>query len=356
MKILYVVPDLAMGGVTTIVEKIIQGMKDKHHDTNIISLKDNDNIINVGMRRKSDILISLYRFHKIVIELKPDVIHSHNIYPNIFVLMYKILFNRKIRIINTKHNTLGKEESSSYIFKFYKKLSYLANNITFVSQASMNSYVNNHIVSRNKSVLVYNGVSVENNNSNINDITNIKSEIIKFCFIGRLTPEKNIGLIIDAFEELSKNKSSQFFELYIIGDGLLRLELIQVLRERNIQNIYILGYRKNINSYLDKMDCILLSSLTESLPTIILEAYSKKKIVISTDVGGVNEIIKDKIFLSESNNKKEYLRCLEEFCNLSLDQRLMYEENNYQIFLKNFTSEKMIVEYECLYSEVISKP
>ena len=182
MKILYVVPDLAVGGVTTIVESIYQGMKKKGHDIYLLSLMPNNNIISVDMKKKSDIFISLYRFHRIVTDLNPDIIHSHNIYPDVFVLMYKLIFNRKIKIINTKHNTLGKEESILPVFRVYKKLSRLANNITFVSQASMNSYINSNMVSRDKSTLVYNGISVEPKHSNNIDISNIESERIKFLF------------------------------------------------------------------------------------------------------------------------------------------------------------------------------
>lgn len=357
MKILYIVPDLVVGGVTTVVENISHSMKERGHDIYILTLKPNkleyEDFFTIKMLKKTDIFNAVYRLHRIVLELKPDIIHSHTIYPNILILFYKLLFRSKIKIINTEHSLMSYEQSKSTAFLLYKRISRLADKVSFVSKASMSSYIENNLVSKDQSFLIYNGIKEVP--SHLSDKLEVKfsEEKIRFCFIGRIAKEKNLELMVDAFTKLKSEYDN--VELYIIGDGILKSNLKNIVKDKNVKDVFFLGFKKRVEDYIVKMDCILLSSLTESLPTVILEAYAKRKIVISTDVGGVNEIIKDKIFLPESNNPKAYLRSLEEFCNLNTDQRLMYEEKNYEIFLEKFTLEKMADNYEELYSKIISE-
>lgn len=133
----------------------------------------------------------------------------------------------------------------------------------------------------------------------------------KFTFIsvGRLNPIKNQSLMIQSFIEL--NKKYQDTQLIILGEGELRAQL-----EKEIwcnPNIYLLGNQQNIFPFLMKSDCFLLSSLSEALPTVILEAMASELQIITTETQGSNEILwpYNKYWIIVNNNNiKEFLNAM----------------------------------------------
>jgi glycosyltransferase involved in cell wall biosynthesis len=90
----------------------------------------------------------------------------------------------------------------------------------------------------------------------------------------------------------------------MVGDGPLRLAVndqISILSLEN--NITCVGYKKDVRPWIAMSDLLLLTSDTEGMPGVVLEAASMKKITISTDVGGVREFIKNEENGYVINNK-----------------------------------------------------
>ena len=83
------------------------------------------------------------------------------------------------------------------------------------------------------------------------------------------------------------------FKLTVLGKGKLKNRLENFCGNNKLKtNIKFLGYKKNIFPYLKNSDCLILSSLYEGLPNVILEAISMKKLVISSDCpSGPSEIL-----------------------------------------------------------------
>ena len=159
-----------------------------------------------------------------------------------------------------------------------------------------------------KSKVVYNSL---NNNTYLVK-SKIKNTFIqnKNCYklisIGRLVEQKDQITILKAMKLLN-NKLK--FKLIILGKGKLKNQLKRFCENNELKNkINFLGYKKNIFPYLKYSDCLILSSLFEGLPNVILEAISMKKLVISSDCpSGPNEILlKGKAgYLFKPKNYKE---------------------------------------------------
>ena len=131
----------------------------------------------------------------------------------------------------------------------------------------------------------------------------------KFTFIsvGRLNPIKNQSLMIQSFIKL--NKKYPDTQLIILGEGELRPQLEKEIWSN--PNVYLLGNHENIFPFLMKSDCFLLSSLSEALPTVILEAMACELQIITTETRGSNEILLsyNKLWIIVNNND------IEEFLN-----------------------------------------
>ena len=125
---------------------------------------------------------------------------------------------------------------------------------------------------------------------NINFPTKKKQRRTVF-FAGRLSKEKGLLYLIQAAEMiLAKHDDVKFL---ILGEGPEEARLRRMISQKKIGNTFhLLGFKKNIYPYLKMADFLVLPSLAEGMPVIILEAFALGKSVIATDVGGIPEVIR----------------------------------------------------------------
>ncbi|WP_061810708.1 glycosyltransferase [Rossellomorea vietnamensis] len=111
--------------------------------------------------------------------------------------------------------------------------------------------------------------------------------------VARLHPIKGHELAFESIKELSHQGYDQV-KLLLIGDGPIETELMQKVEQLQLsEEITFLGYQKDVHSYLALSDVKLLASYSESFPLVILESARADTPVISTDVGGVKDLISD---------------------------------------------------------------
>ena len=133
-----------------------------------------------------------------------------------------------------------------------------------------------------------------------------KKEHSEFVFLtaGRLSDQKNQKLLIDAFHELLSEQVHA--KLIILGDGPNKECLNQQVKQLGLENdVSLLGNVDNIEEYMARVDVFILSSLYEGLPLVLLEAMAAGLPIISTDVGGVKDIVTDNGILVPSMDVKE---------------------------------------------------
>ena len=110
--------------------------------------------------------------------------------------------------------------------------------------------------------------------------------------IAKLREEKGVEYLLRAVPEVVNSFPNTIF--IIVGDGILRSQLENLGKELEIsQNVIFLGYCENVANSLSIFDIKVLPSLREGFGLVIVEAMTMGKPVIATNVGGVNEILKD---------------------------------------------------------------
>jgi glycosyltransferase involved in cell wall biosynthesis len=113
-----------------------------------------------------------------------------------------------------------------------------------------------------------------------------------FIYLGRLAQEKGLETLITAMEKVKD------YDLYIIGDGPLKNELeIKVAKSGN-SNIRFLGFqsgRKLLTLISEAMFMVTPSEWYENCPISVLEVLSMGKPVIAANVGGLPELVEDKV-------------------------------------------------------------
>jgi glycosyltransferase involved in cell wall biosynthesis len=129
----------------------------------------------------------------------------------------------------------------------------------------------------------------------IESAKNAKNEIIKICYLGRLEEDKSPRKVIEIANELINNRHESGYLFTIIGDGRLKGKLEEDVAKYDLNHkVVFTGFVENPYEYLVNQDILLITSEMEGSPLSIHEALSIGVIPISTNVGGVSEIILDK--------------------------------------------------------------
>ncbi|MHA1739404.1 MAG: glycosyltransferase, partial [Candidatus Heimdallarchaeota archaeon] len=129
---------------------------------------------------------------------------------------------------------------------------------------------------------------------------------IDFIFVGNLTQNKQVDVIIKAFKRylsLSKKKEKS---LYIVGDGPEKQKLEKLVTDLGLnEKVILAGYRNDIEDLMRRTKFLVMASKNEGLPAVIIEAMMNGCIPISTDVGDVNEAFQHDDFLIKYNQKED---------------------------------------------------
>ena len=143
-------------------------------------------------------------------------------------------------------------------------------------------------------------------------IHNIPTNDKFYLSIGRLTSQKNFDFLVSHF---AKNIDKfNIKKLIIIGSGEETQNLRKLIFDNNAQNnIFLLGFKKNIYPYLNKCSAFISTSKYEDPGFAILEAcYLKKKVITSIVNNGPLEMYKnsDMCYFFEKNNEHDFVNQL----------------------------------------------
>jgi glycosyltransferase involved in cell wall biosynthesis len=189
----------------------------------------------------------------------------------------------------------------------------------------------------------------------------IKDDELAISIIGRLAPIKNHELFFDAVEEITKH-SKQKIKAIIVGDGETRQYLESYLKNKNL--VYcdnadkncvfnFIGWQKDVDLILAGTDIVALSSKNEGTPVSLIEAQAAGKFIVTTNVGGVKDILhNDCGFVSE--NDEEFKALLLKAVN---EHSVLDQKAKAGIAFANerFSYKRLVNDMDTLYKKLLSK-
>lgn len=356
MKILQVIPNFGFGGAETMCEALTYELQ-KNNEVCVISLYDDKteiakrmlkngvNILFLGKKSGLDFKC-ISKLKKAIKQFKPDIIHTH-----LYAIKYAILATlfKKIKIVHTVHNVAEKEANSrdrKFNKFFYKRKKAIP---VALSEIVKESITEEYKIPSESIPVIFNGVDfskcmVKQNYS--------LGDNFKFVNVARFSEQKNHIRLIDSFNILIKQNFKA--ELHLYGDGELKEKIQSRISEYNIQDkVFLHGNRNNISEILNNFDCFILSSNYEGIPMTIIEAMGAGMPIISTNVGGVPNILSDKLNSLLVNAETEALFVGMKTMYESSDEERKHFGINALNDSKKYSSEKMANEYMKVYRGVL---
>ena len=246
-------------------------------------------------------LRALLQIIRIIRKIKPDIVHTHTAKAGTLGRLAAIVLRVPI-IIHTFHGNIfkgyfGKLKTSMFIF-IEKFLGIFSTKIITISKQQETEIIDLGISTKAKNEVINLGFDFENILPSVKDKNvfrkdfNIPKEKKLVGVIGRLTPIKNHHLFLDIVQIVSKRISDILF--VIIGDGENRKEILNEITQRKLgENVFITGFIQNLRPVYADLDLVLLTSKNEGTPVALIEAMAAHKVVMSTQVGGVEDFVEN---------------------------------------------------------------
>ncbi|RYY06782.1 MAG: glycosyltransferase [Sphingobacteriaceae bacterium] len=170
-----------------------------------------------------------------------------------------------------------------------------------------------------------------------------------FLYVGRLSEEKGIMLLLSVFSACSYN-------IKIAGDGPLKQDVIQYASK--YPNIEFLGSvnQSAILALMQQCTALVFPSLWfEGMPLTIIEAFACSTPIIASKLGAMETMITSGYngLHFEVNNSTDLQKKLDDWINLDQIKKSQYQENTLLTYNNNYTSEKNIAQLLQIYNEVI---
>lgn len=213
--------------------------------------------------------------------------------------------NKHSKKIAWIHIDLLKERKTEAFFKdsreekaIYDKF----DKIVAVSNTVRDSFIEKFDFDENKVVVEYNPIDSEEIKKKA-DEERVMKEKFTVCTVGRLSKQKGYMRLLEAVNSL--NTDGVDFNLWIIGVGPEERVMRDYIREKNLENVKLLGYKSNPYPYIKGSDLYVCSSITEGFSTTVSEAVILGTPVIATDCSGMREILGDSEYGIVCENSEE---------------------------------------------------
>jgi len=297
------------------------------------------------------------RLLQIARDSRADILHSHGYKGNILAGMIPAGV-RGIPLVSTLHgwtNTRRLSMLSLYEWLDRRMLRY-RDAVIVVNKRMLNDRrLLDAGISPDKLHVVNNGISADaavTEESTQDKIASFAHNGFIIGAIGRLSPEKGYGYLLEAIAQLRER--GRDIRLIIVGDGPLMDTLVIKSESLGIADIVLFaGYQPDASRYLSCFNVLVLSSLSEGLPITLLEAMRAGTPLVATRVGGIPDVITDEQtgLLIEPRQAAELSAAIDRLISDPSAARLMAEAANME-FHTWYTSEKMVGEYLTIYKNV----
>ena len=290
-NILHISRTMDIGGAERIVYQLSSDLKDEFDSVHVastgglweseLSAKEiqHHKILDIDSKNPLTVIKILYSIGQIIKKNEITIVHTHHRMAAFYIRLLKLVHPKLIHVY-TAHNV------------FEDKLPLYGFALKNAKSVAVGEAVNKNLkedVGITDSRVIYNGVVLKETDDQVDEIISYGG--IKLGCIARLSEQKGLTYLLDAMSLLTVKD----IRLFIVGDGELRNELENKVKELHLQNsVTFLGYRKDIVECINSFDFCILPSVFEGFGLVAIEAFMNSKTLVATDIPGLNEVVTNK--------------------------------------------------------------
>jgi len=298
--IAFFVPSLTVGGAERVTVAVANGLADHgyavdlvvpHYEGAFVDEVDDDVVVfdldtsfgpAIGVGTTVPDLVSYLRLRS------PAMVFSQMTFANDVCLVAHLLAGSDAMVVPTVHNTLGnlKSPKDRFVQFLASLLASRADRFVAVSDGVADSIVTEIGVDRSDVSVLHNPIPVEEVRTEAREpadhrwIDGQDHEVV--LGIGRMERQKSFSTFLDAFRRVNRRRPST--RAVLVGEGTLQEELKERAADLGIDDVVSFpGYVDNPYAYMDGADALMMSSVHEGLPTVLIEALACGCPVVSTD-------------------------------------------------------------------------
>jgi glycosyltransferase involved in cell wall biosynthesis len=362
IKVLHLIKSLGRGGAETLLVETL-----KKHDATafefhfiyflpwknqlVDDLKKNGGIvINIPADNNIKILLSANKLVRYIKDYDIDIIHCHLPWAGFLGRLVKKMVKKPV--FYTEHN---KQERYHLLTKLLNKFSFNSQNLAIAVSKDVEKSIIENIKPTVPVLTILNGVNTdffcenEEKKKILKSELGIEEEAIVIGAICVFRVQKRIDKWLEIFAEVYKTNPS--VRGIVVGAGPTFDEMIEKRRALGLENVVLMpGLKTNSADWYKIFDIFLMSSEFEGLPLALLEAMSSSCAIVTTNAGGVKEVI----------HKLEdgFIRDVSDWKNLSIDINhlitnpailLQYKNAARKRVLEQFSIMEMVQQLEDIY-------
>ena len=290
-NILHISRTMDIGGAERIVYQLSSDLKDEFDSVHVASTGglweselaaqgiQHHKILDIDSKNPLTVLKLLTSIRQIIKKNEITIVHTHHRMAAFYIRLLKLVHPKLIHVY-TAHNV------------FKDKLPLYGFALKNAKSVAVGEAVNKNLkedVGITDSRVIYNGVVLKETDDHVDEVISYGG--IKLGCIARLSEQKGLTYLLDAMSLLTIKD----IRLFIVGEGELREELENKVKELNLQDsVIFLGYRKDIVECINSFDFCVLPSVFEGFGLVAIEAFMNSKTLVATDIPGLNEVVTNK--------------------------------------------------------------
>lgn len=307
-RLLWLIDSLTVGGAESLVVPFARNLDRSQFDLTIVCLAtiagnaiesllrdEGVPVEKLGARNLRD-LAAFRRLVRILRERRIELLHAHLTYASIWGAAAARLTG--VPYVATLHVAPPRGGRAGVRDRLMRwALNHSASRVIAVSDALRTQYIAAGGLAPRKIVAVHNGIDVQPFQLSKTDCRQrierefaIPSSSPLIVAVSVLRPGKGIEVLLDAMPAVLRRLPDA--HLLIIGDGPMRAEWGGAAERRGLSpHVHWAGYRHDVERLLPGCDLLVLPTLADAFPTVLLEAMAAGVPIVASEVGGIPEIV-----------------------------------------------------------------
>lgn len=353
-RLVILIENLEMGGAQNMVLELVKNISTSEYMVAVICCgRKKNSVVEERLEKICDVfymnitghikLSDVTKVLKKIKSLKPDVLHAH-LGGVTYALPYSLIHRKPLVV--TAHTKPEKAFS-----RLNEKMLRFALKTNFVKLVAVSD--ENHLASKKYFGIGDTKCFSINNGIDENRFFRKEHEGFAYINIARQDKNKNQALLIRCFKKIHDHNPDT--RLILAGDGPDHTDLKDLAESLGVSDfVEFTGVVPDTENYLAKSDVFVLSSYREAMPLSVLEAMAAGLPIISTDVGGLKDVVKDNGILVEAGNEDAFYNAMKKMYETDSAQMEIYKKQSLKL-VEDYTAGKMADKYCNLYEDLIKK-